>query len=144
MNLEATWRDCPYLLDLLEQPRALAQTIRGLEDASGLDAFAGALRDARWRRVLLTGMGSSYWACRPLYLRLLREGLTPVMVETSELIHYEREWLTSDTLVIAVSQSGRSAETVRLLEIAHGACDLIGVTNTPDSPLATQSARPRC
>jgi glucosamine--fructose-6-phosphate aminotransferase (isomerizing) len=84
-------------------------------------------------------MGSSYWACRPLYLRLLRAGLTPVLVETSELIHYERNWLTPDTLVVAVSQSGRSAEIVRLMELARGACSIVGVTNTPDSPLATLS-----
>ena len=79
----------------------------------------------------------------PPLSRLLKEGLTPVMVETGELIHYERGWLTSDTLVIAVSQSGRSVEIVRLLECARGRSEIIGVTNTPDSPLAT-AARPRC
>jgi glutamine---fructose-6-phosphate transaminase (isomerizing) len=139
LNLEMKWRDCPYLHDLMEQPEAVARTIEGLEDAPGLAQLAGALRSDRWRRVVLTGMGSSYWACRPLYLRLLREGLTPVMVETSELIHYERDWLTPDTLVIAVSQSGRSVEIVRLLECARSGCELIGVTNTADSPLATES-----
>lgn len=139
MNLEARWRDCPYLNDLIAQPGALAQTIAGLEGATGLEPFAGAAISGRWRRILLTGMGSSYWGCRPLYLRLLDAGLTPVMVETSELIHYERKWLTPDTLVIAVSQSGQSVETVRLLDLACGRCDIIGVTNTPDSPLATRS-----
>ena len=139
MNLELAWRECPYLNDLLGQPRALAQTIAGLEGEAGLEPFAGGAGDRRWRRVLLTGMGSSYWGCRPLYLRLLKAGHTPLMVESSELIHYEREWLTPDTLVIAVSQSGRSVEIVRLLEAARGRCEIIGVTNTPDSPLALES-----
>ena len=139
MDLAVTWRDCSYLQDLIEQPGALSRTIATLADERSLDSLAGALRGARWRRVVLTGMGSSYWACRPLYLRLLKDGQTPVMVETSELIHYEREWLAADTLVIAVSQSGRSVELVRMLEYAGERNEIIGVTNTPGSPLATQS-----
>jgi len=139
VDLAVKWRDCAYLRDLLEQPEAVARTIAGLADEHGLDRMAGGLRGGRWRRVVLTGMGSSYYACRPLYLRLLKEGVTPVMVEAGELIHYERDWLTPDTLVIAVSQSGRSAEIVRLLECARGQSEIVGVTNTADSPLATES-----
>ena len=140
VELAAKWRDCSYLHDLIEQPNAVARTIAALADEQGLDRLSGSLCSGRWRRVVLTGMGSSYWACRPLYLRLLKEGLTPVMVETGELIHYERDWLSADTLVVAVSQSGRSVEIVRLLECARGRSEIIGVTNTPDSPLATGSA----
>ena len=139
MDLALKWRDCAYLRDLLEQPEAVARTIAGLADERGLDRMAGGLRGGRWRRVVLTGMGSSCYACRPLYLRLLKEGVTPVMVEAGELIHYERDWLTPDTLVIAVSQSGRSAEIVRLMECARGQSEIVGVTNTADSPLATES-----
>jgi glutamine---fructose-6-phosphate transaminase (isomerizing) len=139
LNLEDKWRDCPYLHDLIEQPEAVARTIEGLEDEHAVGPLAGRLRGGRWRRVVLTGMGSSYWACRPLYLRLLSAGLTPAMIETSELIHYERDWLTPDTLVIAVSQSGRSVEIVRLLECVQPPAKLIGVTNTADSPLAARS-----
>ena len=140
MNLEEVWRECSYLKDLLEQPEAVARTIAGLEEQDALAAFAKGLRDGRWRRVVLTGMGSSYWACHPLYLRLLGAGLTPVLVETSELIHFESDWLRPDTLVVAVSQSGRSVETVRLLEMARGTADVVGITNTADSPLARLSA----
>jgi len=140
LNLEEVWRECSYLKDLLEQPEAVARTIAGLEEQDSLAAFAKGLRDGRWRRVVLTGMGSSYWACHPLYLRLLGAGLTPVQVETSELIHFESDWLRPDTLVVAVSQSGRSVETVRLLEMARGQADVLGITNTWDSPLARLSA----
>lgn len=131
--------DCPYLHDLLDQPEAVTRTIDSLAGEGTLDRLAGALRGGPWRRVVLTGMGSSYWACRPLYLRLLQQGMTPVMVETGELIHYERGWLTPDTLVIVVSQSGRSVEIVRLLECARGQSEIVGVTNTADSPLATST-----
>lgn len=140
MNLEAMWRDCSYLHDLVEQPEAVERTIRGLEAPDSLARFGGALQAGRLRRVVLTGMGSSYWACQPVYLRLLAAGFTPVVVETGELIHFERGWLTPDTLVVAVSQSGRSVEILRLLEAARGKSEVLGITNTPDSPLARESA----
>jgi glutamine---fructose-6-phosphate transaminase (isomerizing) len=62
-----------------------------------------------------------------------------MMVETSELIHYYPELLSASTLVVAVSQSGKSAETVRLLEMNAGRAKVIGVTNWADSPLAREA-----
>ena len=140
MNLGELWRDCSYLKDLLDQPDAVARTMAGLAEQDSLSPFAHGLRSGRWRRIVLTGMGSSYWACHPLYLRLLAAGQTPVLVETSELIHFEGDWLRPDTLVVTVSQSGHSVETVRLLEMAQGRSEVIGITNTADSPVARQSA----
>jgi glucosamine--fructose-6-phosphate aminotransferase (isomerizing) len=140
VDLETKWRDCSYLQDLIEQPGAVARTLDGLKETDSLGAYADGLRAGRYRRIVLTGMGSSYWACHPLYLRLLSAGFTPVMVETSELIHYELDWLDPRSLVVAVSQSGRSAEIVRLLELARWKSEVLGVTNTPDSPLGVESA----
>jgi len=140
VNFEVMWRDCSYLHDLLKQPDAVDRTVGGLEESDSLARFAEGLRDGRFHRVLLTGMGSSYWACQPLYLRLVAAGFTPVLVETGELIHFERGWLRPDTLVVAVSQSGRSVEILRLLEAARGKSEVLGITNTPDSPLAKESA----
>jgi glucosamine--fructose-6-phosphate aminotransferase (isomerizing) len=134
------WYDCAYLKDLLAQPDAVSHTIAGLAESDAVTRFAAGLRDGHYRRVVLTGMGSSYWASKPLYLRLLAAGHTPVMVETGELIHFERDWLTPKTLVVAVSQSGRSVEILRLLELAHGKAEILAVTNTPESPLARQGA----
>jgi glucosamine--fructose-6-phosphate aminotransferase (isomerizing) len=138
-DLEAAWRNCAYLADLLEQPDAVARTVHGLPPENSVGAFAAALRNGGFRRVLLTGMGSSYWACRPLYLRLLAAGLTPVLAETSEVIHYERGWIEPQTLIVAVSQSGLSVEMLRLLELASGVSQVIGITNTAESPLASAS-----
>jgi glucosamine--fructose-6-phosphate aminotransferase (isomerizing) len=61
------------------------------------------------------------------------------MVETSELVHFLPSVLNRRTLLIAVSQSGRSAETLRLLERKQRDCFTVGVTNTGGSPLAEQS-----
>jgi glucosamine--fructose-6-phosphate aminotransferase (isomerizing) len=129
----------PYVRDLLAQPAALEATVDRLEISGALDTLARRLRDGAFRRVVLTGMGSSLYALYPLHLRLIARGWTSVWVDTSELVYYQSALLHPETLVVAVSQSGRSAETVRLLDRNAGRASLIGVTNTPDSPLGSRS-----
>jgi glutamine---fructose-6-phosphate transaminase (isomerizing) len=129
----------PYLRDILDQPRALEETLAGLEVSKPLEKLAGMLQRGRFRRVVLTGMGSSFHALHPLNLKLVSHGLTAVLVETSELIHYESRLFDAKTLMVAVSQSGQSAEVVRLLKINRGKAAVIGVTNTVDSPLAAKA-----
>ena len=131
-----------YVNDILHQPEALQDTLAGLEgmDSAPYQRFAQRLSDQTLRRVLLTGMGSSYHALYPLRLALIAQGIQTEMFETSELIHFAPRLLSPDTLVVAVSQSGRSAETLQLLDLIHKDAPLIGVTNTPDSPLAQKSS----
>ncbi len=128
-----------YLADLLAQPVALRDTLAGLGDYRGLRPFAGRLAAGELRRVVLTGMGASYHALHPLYLSLIARGLTAQMVETAELIHHAPALMEPRTLVVAVSQSGRSVETLILLDRIRGRSPLVAVTNTADSPLAAQA-----
>lgn len=127
----------PYLDDILAQPEALQHTLDGLKASQALPDF---LSSGKIRRVVLTGMGSSYYALHLLHMRLVERGMCTFMVETSELIHYGRALIDPHSLIVAVSQSGKSAEIERLLELAKGKSAIIGVTNTPDSPLAAQAA----
>jgi glutamine---fructose-6-phosphate transaminase (isomerizing) len=94
------------------------------------------LQKGRFKTVVLTGMGSSFHALHPLNVELINHGLTAMMVETSEPVHYKNRLFDPKTLIVAVSQSGRSAEVVRLLEINRGKSSIVAITNTPDSPLA--------
>lgn len=128
-----------YCRDILDQPRALRETVAGLAADGAVNEIARKLRAGEFDRVVLTGMGSSYFGLHPMYLALGQSGHTPVMVETSELIHHQAHLLTTRTLVIAVSQSGRSVEMVRLLECNRKQATIVGVTNYSDSPLATES-----
>ena len=128
-----------YLKDLLDQPGALKETCDGLEEPAKLEDLAGRLKRGEFRRVLLTGMGSSFHAQHPLSLALTNLGVTALMVETSELIHYRERLLDSGTLTIAVSQSGESVETVRMAELNQGRSPVIGVTNAAGSTLAKNS-----
>lgn len=125
-----------YLDDLLAQPTALADTLAGLQQAPPLTC----LTSGRFRRIVLTGMGSSYHAAHPFALRLSSAGLWAQVIETSELLYYYPTWLEDDTLIVAISQSGASAEIVHLLDRCRGRVTIVGVTNTPDSPLAQAAA----
>jgi glucosamine--fructose-6-phosphate aminotransferase (isomerizing) len=116
-----------YLKDILDQPRAIRDTVVELEPLPGVSAG---------HRIVLTGMGGSYQILHPLHLRLTAAGLDSISVETSELLYSMPALLDERNTVLAVSQSGASAEIVRLLD----ACPVhIAVTNTPSSQLATRS-----
>ena len=125
----------PYFQDILQQPQALDATCAALGESGRWDAVSRFIRSRRWQRVLLTGMGSSFHSLHPLQLALFQAGLAPVLIETSELVHYGTTLFNAETLIIAVSQSGRSAEALRLLE-RNRPSPLLAVTNTADSPLA--------
>jgi glucosamine--fructose-6-phosphate aminotransferase (isomerizing) len=130
----------PYLKDILDQPRALEATLRGLGEPGALADVARRLQEGERTRVVLTGMGSSYHGLVPLQLRLVEAGLAPVTLESSELLHYHTRLLAEGTLLVLASQSGRSAEILRLLEAVRGrGVVTVGLTNTAQSPLAREA-----
>ncbi len=118
------------------QPTALEATLLGLQQAPALEPFSEKLAGGKYRQVILTGMGSSYYALHPLYLRLLNQRYCPQMIETSELVHQAPALVNPQNLIIAVSQSGQSAEILQLMAMMNSEVSLIGVTNTAGSPLA--------
>ena len=125
-----------YLRDILRQPQALENTLATLTASKALLDLAARLNKGRFQRVVLTGMGGSFHALHPLNLELINYGFTAVMVETSELVHYQKQFFEPKTLIVAVSQSGQSAEMVRLAQANRKRSAVIAVTNTPESPLA--------
>jgi glucosamine--fructose-6-phosphate aminotransferase (isomerizing) len=118
---------------LLAQPAAVEASLTALDSNDAVRSLA----TQGFARIVLTGMGGSLSALHPLALRLVESGATAMMLDTSELIHSMTKLLRDDTLVIAVSQSGRSAELVRLATLPERRAKMIAVTNTPGSPLAT-------
>jgi glucosamine--fructose-6-phosphate aminotransferase (isomerizing) len=128
-----------YFSDLMNQPQALEATWKALSSSDIFEKIRHSCPRESFQRIVLTGMGGSYFGLHPLCIELAANGWTPMMLETSELIHYYPHLLEPSTLVVAVSQSGKSAETLRLLEINAGRARVIGVSNWPDSPLATNA-----
>lgn len=129
----------PYLNDILHQPDAIQKTLDSLMANRELASLLQSSQANAQRRIVLTGMGSSYHALYPLLYRLLQAGLNAQLIETSELLYHAPALLDLRPLLVVVSQSGRSAEVIRLLEHAKGKTDLVAVTNTASSPLAEQA-----
>jgi glutamine---fructose-6-phosphate transaminase (isomerizing) len=126
-----------YLRDILNQPQAMRDTIATLDHIPALDGVREELRSGRRRQLVLTGMGGSYHVLQPLYLRLIELGFDTVLVETSELLYGMPRLLAESNVVLAVSQSGASAEIVRLME--HRGPLYVGISNTSGSPLVTHA-----
>jgi glutamine---fructose-6-phosphate transaminase (isomerizing) len=139
MILGSSITNSAFLRDVLDQPKALALTLEKLEIESRLRRIAAQLSEGVFQRIVLTGMGSSLYALYPLHIELTEKGYISIVSETSELIHYLSRVLDPATLIVAVSQSGQSAEIVHLLERNGGRATIVGVTNTPESPLGSRA-----
>lgn len=118
-----------FLADIEAKPAALARL--GEAFRSG-DEWAAV--PARPRRVLLVGMGSSRYAAGTAALRLRAAGVAAV----AEYASAEIGWPPApDTLVVAISASGESAETIAAAERHRGRSRLVALTERPESTLAS-------
>ena len=119
-----------FLADLLAKPEHLRAVAVAL-DADPWGAVVGASRS-----VLLLGMGSSHYANLVVAARLRAAGVPAVAeLASSDLLPH----LTDDTLVVAVSASGGSIETldaVRRLRAQGGAARFVALTNRAGTELA--------
>ena len=109
-----------YLMDIVDQPQALEDTLANLGRSKELESLAGRLGKGKFQRIVLTGMGSSFHALHPVTLQLISHGYTAIMVETSELVHYKKRFFDPKTLIVAVSQSGQSG-VLRLTTVNRNA-----------------------
>lgn len=116
-----------YLADLEAKPAALAGLASALRTG---DPFAGIPR--RIRRVLLLGMGSSRYAAQVAALRLRAAGVDAVAEYASAALSYPPD---PETLVVAISATGGSRETLDALARHRGRSFVLALTNTPDSPI---------
>lgn len=128
----------PFLPEIAGQPDALRSAAAALVDqADELDRIRRAAEAAD--NLVFTGMGASYDACYPAVNELAGRGIPALLVDTAELLYFRRRILTTTTLLTIVSQSGRSAEVVRLageIGTQAGRPFVLTVTNGLDNPLA--------
>jgi glutamine---fructose-6-phosphate transaminase (isomerizing) len=129
-----------FIEEVHGQPAALRRAAAGLVEQ--LEALAGIRADGRDRAVVLTGMGASFAACHPIAAQLAGGGRLATMLDASELLHGSLAATGPGTLVVVVSQSGRSAEIVRLAgELADRGVATVAVTNGTRNPLANVAGR---
>jgi arabinose-5-phosphate isomerase len=91
-------------------------------------------------RVIVTGMGKSGIISRKIAATLSSTGTPAFFMHPAEAIHGDLGVIQGDDVVIALSQSGETAEVLRLLEtIRRIGARIVAVTGAPGSTLA-QSA----
>lgn len=132
-----------YLGAILEQPDALHRAVdRYPSNDPDVVRLARNVRSNGYDRVILTGMGSSFYGFYPLWLWLNQRGIPATMWEASELIHYAPQVISERTLLICTSQSGESAEIRRLTLMGNRPGICVSVTNGTENTLARWSDLP--
>src|SRR4030043_39003 len=130
------------LKEIFEQPRAVIDTIRGrLSEEKGDVILEGVRLDIsilrKIRRICLIACGTSYHAA--LVGKFLIEGLCriPVEADIGSEFRYRNPILGEDTLLITISQSGETADTLAALREGErqGAMTL-AICNVVESSLA--------
>jgi glutamine---fructose-6-phosphate transaminase (isomerizing) len=131
--------------EIFEQPGAAANTLEMVANAQALVAnlFGAAAHDVleRTRSILLLACGTSYHA--GLVARYWLESIAglPATVEIASEFRYREPVLRDGTLVVTISQSGETADTIAALKHAQalGLKDALTICNAPESSLMRQS-----
>ncbi len=123
-----------------EQPVALRQALEGrIEDGTAtLEQFPpGSLSDIE--HVVFVACGTSYHAAMYGSVLLRRAGVTATVARSNEFA-YDPTPLDDRTLVIAVTQSGETADTLAALRVAAGSPSrTLAVTNVVGSTAAREA-----
>jgi len=132
------------LKEILEQPEACERTLKGRLDAQfgtahlgGLNMSARDLLDIR--RVKILGCGSAYYA--GLAGAHMLETLTriPSDAEPASEFRYRNPVIERETLYVAVSQSGETADTLAAVrEVRRKGGRVLGIVNTVGSSIARE------
>ncbi|AEC51678.1 glucosamine--fructose-6-phosphate aminotransferase [Pyrococcus sp. NA2] len=125
------------LKEIFEQPKAIKEAIYG--NMKEVSKVAEAI--SKYDKIIITGMGTSYHAALVGKYLIQRLGKMPVIVEEASEFRYEYEdLLDKNSLVIAITQSGETADTVAAMKIAKArGATVIGIVNVVGS-LATRIA----
>jgi glucosamine--fructose-6-phosphate aminotransferase (isomerizing) len=133
------------LKEIFEQPRAVIDTIRGRLSEEKGDAVLGDIRfDPKFlkkiQRINLIACGTSYHAA--LVGKFLIEGFCriPVEVDIGSEFRYRNPIVGENTLLVTISQSGETADTLAALREAKrkGAMTL-AICNVVESSLAREA-----
>jgi glutamine---fructose-6-phosphate transaminase (isomerizing) len=120
--------------DIQAQPDSLEHFLGHLA-GPGLEELQACARQARaGGRMILSGMGASFFAGIPLGAYLAQRGIIAPVIETSELLHYQRP-ICDDATVVLISRSGETVEATKLLGEIKGRSRVIAVTANRDSTL---------
>jgi glucosamine--fructose-6-phosphate aminotransferase (isomerizing) len=139
-QLEKGGYDHFMLKEIYEQPRSIWDSMRGRIDAQKGFLRMGGISEyekkfANAKRILIIGCGTSWHA--GLVAEYLFEELAriPVEVEYASEFRYRNPIIYEDDIVIPISQSGETADTLAAIELAKakgalifGVCNVVGAS----------------
>ena len=130
------------LKEIFEQSRSIADSMRGrLNSKKDIVALGGIVeyeeRLLNARRIIIVACGTSYHAglvAEYMFEELIR---VPVEVEYASEFRYRNPIIYGDDVVIAISQSGETADTLAAVELAkQKGATVLGVCNVVGSSIA--------
>jgi glutamine---fructose-6-phosphate transaminase (isomerizing) len=131
--------------EILEQPSSIERMLRGrLDDRFGtarLDGLNLGPRELRgFRRVKILGCGSAYYVGQAGATMIEELARIPADAEAASEFRYRNPIIEPDTLYIAVSQSGETADTAfAVREVRRKGGQVIGLVNVVGSTIARES-----
>ena len=135
------------LKEIFEQPEALANTIRGrLVEVDGTAKLAGLQLEARElagiANIVLTACGTSYYAGLAGAYAFEQFAGIPARVEQAAEFRYRNPIVAPDTALIAISQSGETADTLAATrEAKRKGALVLGICNAVGSTIAREAGR---
>ena len=130
------------LKEIFEQPRSIHDSMRGRMIAESSHLMMSGIREyenkfAKAKRIIIVACGTSWHA--GLVAEYLIEDFAriPVEVEYASEFRYRNPIITEKDIVIAISQSGETADTLAAIELAKSkGATIFGVCNVVGSSIA--------
>jgi glucosamine--fructose-6-phosphate aminotransferase (isomerizing) len=148
MELEAIEKggfDHFMLKEIFEQPKSIKDCLRGRLDAQSNRLVLGGIRDyvnkiSNADRILIVACGTSWHAGLVAEYMIEEFCRIPVEVEYASEFRYRNPIIREGDVVIAISQSGETADTLAAIELAKSkGAVIIGVCNVVGSSIARAS-----
>jgi len=133
------------LKEIYEQPRAVTDTFRGRisPDTDSIVLHEMKLDPATIRgiqRVMLVACGTAYHAGMLTRAMIERLAGIPAEVDLGSELRYRDTPIGPETLVVAISQSGETADTIGSIKMAkQRGCPTLSITNVVGSALARET-----
>ncbi|MFJ9314857.1 glutamine--fructose-6-phosphate transaminase (isomerizing) [Pimelobacter simplex] len=130
--------------EIFEQPRAVADSLLGRRDASGrLQLDEMRLADEELRdidKIIIIACGTSFYAGMVAKYAIEHWTRTPVEVELASEFRYRDPIIDATTLIVAISQSGETADTLQAIRHARSQrAKVLAICNTNGSSIPRES-----
>ena len=123
------------LKEIYEQPKAIADTLIGRADGLNLN-----IKFKKFEKIVIIACGTAYNAGLVGKYAIEKWGQIPVDVELASEYRYREPSLNKKTLVIAISQSGETMDTLMALRYAKSkGATILSVCNTNGSTIGRES-----